>query len=175
MNLNRQSRVNRGSVAGACTLLLGFLFMAFQVYAEELQVLNTHKDKVSYAVGFDLGRNYKKDKVHLEVYSFGLGFKDALSGNNLLMSEEDLRAKMNAFRRIQPSKKQGIPYNEQVKWIPAPVSYAMGVEGARTFKALGIDLDGDLLARGLDDVFSGRESLMNNLELRRTLGEFQVN
>ncbi len=40
------------------------------------------------------------------------------------------------------------------------LSYAMGVSMARHFKCPGIELDMDLLGRGLKDGFSGRDFLM---------------
>jgi FKBP-type peptidyl-prolyl cis-trans isomerase len=62
---------------------------------------------------------------------------------------------------------------------PAPktqkekMSYATGVEVARNLKGQGVDVDLDLMVRGLRDVLSGETLLMTDEDLRKTITDFQ--
>jgi len=53
------------------------------------------------------------------------------------------------------------------------VSYAMGVAMARSLKRPGVELDMDVLARGLKDGFSGEKFLMTENDLRETMSALQ--
>lgn len=48
-------------------------------------------------------------------------------------------------------------------------SYAMGVEVAKAFQRQHVEVDADVLARGLRDALSGRKLLMNEEELRTAM------
>ena len=52
-------------------------------------------------------------------------------------------------------------------------SYGMGVVLARSFQSQGIDVDPDLLVKGLKDVLSGGKLLMSDDDLRTTMTAFQ--
>ena len=54
------------------------------------------------------------------------------------------------------------------------VSYSLGADVAKNFKRLGIDLNVDMLVKGLKDEFAGKKLLMNDEELRKTMNELQV-
>ncbi|HEU4385000.1 MAG TPA: FKBP-type peptidyl-prolyl cis-trans isomerase [Anaeromyxobacteraceae bacterium] len=54
------------------------------------------------------------------------------------------------------------------------LSYAMGVGMAQGLKRQGVEVDGDLLTRGLRDGLSGRKLLLTDDELRQTMTAFQV-
>jgi FKBP-type peptidyl-prolyl cis-trans isomerase FklB len=53
------------------------------------------------------------------------------------------------------------------------LSYSIGVDVGRNLKQQGIDVDPDLLARGLKDALSGRKALMTDDEVREVLMAFQ--
>jgi len=53
------------------------------------------------------------------------------------------------------------------------VSYAMGVVMAKNLKRPGVELDMDVLARGLKDGFSGEKFLMTENDLRETMSALQ--
>ena len=53
------------------------------------------------------------------------------------------------------------------------VSYATGVEVARNLKGQGVDVDLDLVVKGLRDVLSGEALLMTDMDLRKTITDFQ--
>ena len=53
--------------------------------------LKTEKDKLSYAVGLNVGRSLQKDSVEVDPNVLVQGLKDALAGGKTQMSEEDAR------------------------------------------------------------------------------------
>jgi FKBP-type peptidyl-prolyl cis-trans isomerase FklB len=54
------------------------------------------------------------------------------------------------------------------------ISYGIGVDAARNFKRLGLDLDLDVLVRALRDVYTGQKLLMSEDELRTTMNAYQA-
>ena len=49
------------------------------------------------------------------------------------------------------------------------LGYAIGVDIGNSFKKSGIDIDPDILVRGIKDVLAGRTPLMTDLEVRETI------
>ncbi|HEY5999397.1 MAG TPA: FKBP-type peptidyl-prolyl cis-trans isomerase [bacterium] len=54
------------------------------------------------------------------------------------------------------------------------ISYGIGVDAARNFRRLGLDLDLDALIRALRDVYGGGKLLMSEDELRTTMNAYQT-
>lgn len=81
------------------------LFLAVSVLAEEkppqLKDLN---DKASYAIGLNIGFNFKKQNVNVNQDAFTAGFKDALAGRKPLMNEQEVRDTMMAFEKDMQQK-----------------------------------------------------------------------
>jgi FKBP-type peptidyl-prolyl cis-trans isomerase len=77
---------------------LGILLLTAQVSAGEPPVLETQKDKISYGIGVDMSRNFKKQGIEFDADTLMRGFKDESSGGKLLMREEDIRATLNAYQ-----------------------------------------------------------------------------
>jgi FKBP-type peptidyl-prolyl cis-trans isomerase FklB len=53
------------------------------------------------------------------------------------------------------------------------VSYGIGMEIGNSLKSQSIDIDSDILARGVKDMLSGKEPLMTDQELRETMTNFK--
>jgi UDP-GlcNAc:undecaprenyl-phosphate/decaprenyl-phosphate GlcNAc-1-phosphate transferase len=81
-----------------CVMVLAAILLADQVHAEEPMVLKTDKDKVNYGIGISVMRNFMQQGIEVDLDVVMRGMKDALAGNKLLMTEEDLRATMTAFQ-----------------------------------------------------------------------------
>ena len=58
----------------------------------ELGALKTQKDKVNYSIGVSEVRKFKQEGIEIDLDMVTKGMKDALSGEKLLMSEEELQA-----------------------------------------------------------------------------------
>ena len=77
---------------------VGILLLVARANAEEVRVLDSQVDKQSYGIGVDLMRNFKRLGIQFNLDTVVRGMKDELSGQKLLMSEQDLRLIMNAYQ-----------------------------------------------------------------------------
>ena len=76
------------------TIFAAFLASSFAQEQSTAQ-LKDSKDKASYAIGLNIGRNFKKQNVDLNADVLMLGVKDALSGKKPALSETEERDAMN--------------------------------------------------------------------------------
>lgn len=79
-------------------LAVGLGFLATQASAEEAPVLQTEKDKMSYSIGVEVGRNVKRMGVEVDADLVVRGLRHAISGEKLLMTDEEIRATMTAYQ-----------------------------------------------------------------------------
>ena len=56
--------------------------------------LKTEKDKISYAIGLNIGRSLHKDSVDVDPAIFMRGLKDALAGGKILLTDEEMKTVM---------------------------------------------------------------------------------
>ena len=68
--------------------------------------LKTDKDKASYALGMNLGENLKKQSDLLDAAIVERAMKDALSGNKMLMTDEEAKAQLVAFQMAMRKKQE---------------------------------------------------------------------
>lgn len=61
-------------------------------------VLKTQKDKVSYAIGLNIGKSLRKDSVEVDSAIFARGVKDALTGAKALLTDDELRAVLTSLQ-----------------------------------------------------------------------------
>jgi len=59
--------------------------------------LTTDKDKVSYSMGVDIGRNLAKQGIDVDADVLVKGLKDGMAGGALKMTDEQMQATMTAF------------------------------------------------------------------------------
>jgi FKBP-type peptidyl-prolyl cis-trans isomerase FklB len=60
--------------------------------------LKTQKDKVSYAIGLNIGKSLRKDSVEVDPNIFFRGLKDALAGAKTLLTEEEMKSVMTTLQ-----------------------------------------------------------------------------
>jgi FKBP-type peptidyl-prolyl cis-trans isomerase FklB len=60
--------------------------------AQEAPALKTEKEKLSYAMGMDLGNQLKTRSVEIDPAIFGRGLADALAGSKTLLTAEEAKA-----------------------------------------------------------------------------------
>jgi FKBP-type peptidyl-prolyl cis-trans isomerase FklB len=113
-------------------VVLGILFLASQVNAEEKLVLKNQKEKVSYIIGMNIGSNFKRQLIDIDPNIVVKGIQDALSGANpLLSNQEEIQETMVAFQKelMEKQKKQGEAFlaenmkKEGVKTLPSGLQY----------------------------------------------------
>src|SRR5574337_1039709 len=111
------------------------------VFAEERQELKTPKDKASYALGHDLGKNLKKNGIELDPDVFMKGLKDALSAGKSLMTDEEAKNTIMEMQKewaknfAEKNKKEGETFLAEnkkksgVKALPSGLQYKVVTEG----------------------------------------------
>jgi FKBP-type peptidyl-prolyl cis-trans isomerase FklB len=72
--------------------------LAVVASAQEAPALRDQKDRLSYALGMDLGKQLRKQSVGVDPALFGKGLADGLSGAKTLLSEDEARAVISAFQ-----------------------------------------------------------------------------
>lgn len=112
-------------------VILGVLFLASLVNAQEKPVLKNQKEKVSYIIGMDIGNNLKKQSVDADPNSLLRGIQDALSGAKPLLSKEEIQETMVAFQKemAEKQKQRGEAFlsenkkKEGIKTLPSGLQY----------------------------------------------------
>jgi len=117
--------------------------------SQSATTLTTPKDKLSYAIGLNVGRSLQKDSVDVDPTILEQGLRDALSGGKTLMTDEDARTAIVAIqtelRKKQEetmkqagevNKKQGDAFlaanktKEGVVTLPSGLQYKILKEGS---------------------------------------------
>ena len=116
-------------------IVLGILFLVSQVSAQEKPVLKNQKEKISYSIGLNIGKNLgsdlKKQSVDIDPSILAKGVQDALSGANPLLSSEEVQQTMVAFQKemMEKEKQRGEAFlsenkkKEGVKTLPSGLQY----------------------------------------------------
>ena len=81
------------------SMVLGVFLLAAPLCAEEQPVLKTRTDKDSYMTGIDIVQGLKKRGGQIDLDIVIRGMKDGLTGENMLMSEDDIRKYLAARDR----------------------------------------------------------------------------
>ncbi|MBP1698262.1 MAG: FKBP-type peptidyl-prolyl cis-trans isomerase [Deltaproteobacteria bacterium] len=123
-------------------MALGILFFVSQVNAQEKLVLKNQKEKISYSIGLNIGRNLgsdlKKQSIDIDPNLVAKGIQDALSGANPLLSNEEIQETMVAFQKemSEKQKQRGEAFlaenkkKEGVKTLPSGLQYKVVKAGS---------------------------------------------
>ena len=128
--------------------ILGIVLLASPANSEENLVLKSQKDKISYIIGMDIGRNLQKGSIDFDPDILAKGIKDALSGGKPLLAEQEIRETTAVFQKElmakqeevakklgEKNKKEGEAFlaenkkKEGVKTLPSGLQYKVIKEG----------------------------------------------
>ena len=93
--------------------------------AQDAPALKTQKDKVSYALGMDLGNQLHKSSIEVDPAVFAQGLKDSLSGGKTLLTEEQVRTAISGLqaemKRKEAARRKGTPEEDslEIDLVPA--------------------------------------------------------
>ncbi|MDD2317591.1 MAG: FKBP-type peptidyl-prolyl cis-trans isomerase [Desulfobacterales bacterium] len=68
--------------------------------------LSSPKDKVSYGIGMNIGRNFSQQEFDVNPDILAQGIKDVLAGGQTLMTEEEARTTLMNFQQEMAAKQQ---------------------------------------------------------------------
>ncbi|MGB9628469.1 MAG: FKBP-type peptidyl-prolyl cis-trans isomerase N-terminal domain-containing protein [Thermodesulfobacteriota bacterium] len=89
-------------------VVIGILFFSSQVLGEEKGAPKTQKDRVSYVIGVDIGTNLKKQSIDVNPDLLFKGIKDGLSGNKLMMSDQEIQETITTFQKEMQAKQEEV-------------------------------------------------------------------
>jgi len=122
--------------------VIGIVLFAGQANAGENLALKSQKDKMSYIIGMDLGKNFQKQAIDIDPDILAQGIKDGVSGGKPLLSEQEIKETLAVFQaemtakqaelaktRGEKNKKEGEAFlaenqkKEGVKTLPSGLQY----------------------------------------------------
>lgn len=86
------------------TLVATASFATSGLAAGKAPELKTEKDKVSYILGHQIGSNFKRGGVEVNIDVFKAAIEEALAGKNSSLSQEETQKIMTAFQTSMQSK-----------------------------------------------------------------------
>ena len=95
------------------SIVVALAFAVSALAEDKPPQLKDLKDKASYAIGLNVGFNFKRQNVELNQDAFLAGMKDALNNRKPLLSEQEVRETMMAFEKdMQQKQQQGAQKNQ---------------------------------------------------------------
>jgi len=85
---------------------LMLLLFGGAVRAQSKATPKTQKEKVSYSIGVNIGKNMKMQGVDVEQGFLMQGLKDGLNNAKCIMSDKDMEATMKTFSQEMSNKMQ---------------------------------------------------------------------
>jgi FKBP-type peptidyl-prolyl cis-trans isomerase FklB len=86
--------------------VLCVLLVAVHGMAQDSAILKTQRDKVSYSMGLDIGRMFKMQGVDVDLEFVNRGLKDAYTGNQSLLTDEEMQEVLTNFKKEFIAKQQ---------------------------------------------------------------------
>jgi FKBP-type peptidyl-prolyl cis-trans isomerase FklB len=93
--------MRRAVVAATCAA-----FLVCQSGGQEKAQLKTKKDSLSYSLGVNIGKNFKQQSIDIDPNVLAGGIKDALSGGQTALTEEQVRSVVAALETELMAKQQ---------------------------------------------------------------------
>jgi FKBP-type peptidyl-prolyl cis-trans isomerase FklB len=87
-------------------VILCIVFVASLVHAEEKSAVTSKKDKLSYSIGMNIGHDLKRQSIDIDPDMLAKGLKDAFSGGQTLMTEDEARQTLADFQKEMVAKQQ---------------------------------------------------------------------
>lgn len=85
--------------------LLACGFFASSALGQDKPALTTPKERISYSIGANIGSNFKRQEIDIDVKTLAAGVADALAGKTAL-TEAEMHEVMNTFQQEMQTKMQ---------------------------------------------------------------------
>lgn len=79
--------------------------MSTAIAATDGTVLNSDIDKLSYSIGSDLGKNFKRQGIDITPSIMAKGIQDGMSGGPLLLTEDQMKDVLSKFQKDLMAKR----------------------------------------------------------------------
>ena len=117
----------------ALTIFVG-LTLATTLFAADDSPFKTSKEKTSYALGLNIGKQLKQNNADIDLDVYMRALKDATTGGKLLMTDEQIRETLTAFQMelknkgLEMGRKEGEAFLAENKSKPGVVTTASGLQ-----------------------------------------------
>lgn len=81
------------------------LAMSTAIAANDKVSLQTETDKLSYSIGSDLGKNFKKQGITINAEVMAAGITDGMKGGPLLLTEQQMKDVLTKFQKDLMAKR----------------------------------------------------------------------
>lgn len=81
------------------------LAMSTAMAAIDATTLTTDKDKLSYSIGADLGKNFKTQGIDINPEALAKGMQDGMTGTQLILTEQQMKDVLNKFQKDLMTKR----------------------------------------------------------------------
>ena len=131
------------------TIFIGFLFTCTFCFAADKLELKDQKDKESYSLGYQFGQGLKAQGLDINLEAYSSGIKDALSGTNPQLSQEEIQKTISEIqKRVMAAREKGLKEvtaknlseskifleenkkKEGIKTLPSGLQYKVLTEGS---------------------------------------------
>lgn len=115
--------------------------MTTSIAANDVQSLKSDKDKLSYSIGIDLGKNFKKQGIDVNPDVLSKGMQDGLTGGKQLLTDQQMKEVLTKFQKdlmekrtaefnqnAEENKKKGEAYLQENKAKAGVVSLPSGLQ-----------------------------------------------
>jgi FKBP-type peptidyl-prolyl cis-trans isomerase FklB len=106
---------------------------------EKAVLLTTETDKVSYAIGAQMGQNFKRQGIEINIELLIRGLKDATAEKDLVLTQDQMRQVMMSFRQRMMAQQQE----------------RQNIEGAKNLAAGKVFLEANKTKKGVKVLPSG--------------------
>lgn len=128
-------------------------------------VLETEKDKLSYAFGMNKGTNLKNQSIDVDPNGVARAAKDVLAGRDTLLTDEEAQVTIKRLQGdVQKKQDEKTP---QARTENDKVAYAIGMDFGKFLQKLSVDIEPNVMAQGLKDVLSGNKPLLTDVEAKQ--------
>jgi FKBP-type peptidyl-prolyl cis-trans isomerase len=139
-------------------------FMAFTTMAQEFTPGPApsgppDKEKLSYAVGMQMGLEIKPADANVDTEVIAQAIKDVVEGKPTRLKESEIAAVLDKARA------NGLAVSTQTVDGREGVSYALGMRRGVQLKRAGADVDVVVIGRGIKDVLEGKPTKIQEFEI----------
>ena len=126
--------------------------------------LKTEMDKVSYAIGFDIGNGFKTQGINIESDQFQAGMQDGLKGKTPAMAPADMQATLMSYQKSMMQQAMAKQQALAASNMAASQAYMTKIEAEPGVKQLAPGLYYQILTQGKGKIPSGKQIVTVNYE-----------
>ena len=88
--------------------------MSTTIAAPDATTLTSDMDKLSYSIGADLGKNFKKQGIEINPSVMAQGLQDGMNGSQLILTEDQMKDVLNKFQKDLMAKRN-VEFNQKAE------------------------------------------------------------